>query len=166
MLRHTVTLSHCQFLRHHDPLSVGQSLSCGRATLAGPPKIWTPFFFLLSVILWRLSLRDVNNSNVPARSPDRVFLLATVAMIFFCEYTAMRAPLPLWLCNAPLDETHVELCCASAVAMLRYAMSLLPALRPDVCTYLVNTLHHWLQMHCNSCLRLLQMLSHGPHGSR
>jgi hypothetical protein len=59
--------------------------------LAGMPTMWTPFVFLLSVILWRLSLRDVNNSNVPARSPDRVFLLATISLIFFCEWTATRA---------------------------------------------------------------------------
>lgn len=57
---------------------------------AGPPFFWAPGFFLLSFIVWRLSLRDVGNSNVPARSPDRLFLIAVTCLIMLWEYTLKR----------------------------------------------------------------------------
>lgn len=55
---------------------------------AGVPRVWAPAFFLVSFILWRLSLRDVNNSNVPARSPDRLFVLGVIGLVFLWEHTA------------------------------------------------------------------------------
>ena len=52
--------------------------------------------------MWRLSLRDVGNSNVPARSPDRLFLIAVTCLIMLWEYTLKRALLKLQCARSPV----------------------------------------------------------------
>lgn len=94
--RHTSGVPEAHILNsdsYQTLLSWAQIHACIQPTChwnAGPPFFWAPGFFLLSFIVWRLSLRDVGNSNVPARSPDRLFLIAVTCLIMLWEYTLKR----------------------------------------------------------------------------
>jgi hypothetical protein len=87
---------------------------------AGAPFFWAPAVFLLSFILWRLGLREVGNSNVPARSPDRLFMVALTALIFLWEYTVKSAP-PALLYKLPEVPSHsTNMCTMHAGIQERY----------------------------------------------